>query len=284
MKKIILIGLVLALWCSGAQAAYYSKINGINTGIDSGSIIKMNGASIGGASGNAVGINGTGLVMKTGTVTLANKRLSIVNGTAFCDFSAANTLTSCLGCLVVVTDSKTKTLAGYAKAAGSSETLDETEKCSDPGLDDQAKWDGVGTGWSVGGGVGTKTAGTAASLLDNISYTDGALYKGQLDINPTAGGINLIVCSILATAYITTPQTLSGYATATATSSNGGSRGNSTGAGTVDNITIKQVLTPAATGVTITDAANGATYNWTSETTDFNRNDTSGYTYAITTN
>jgi parallel beta-helix repeat protein len=43
----------------------------------------------------------------------------------------------------------------------------------------------------------------------------------------------------------------------------------------------KQVLTPSTTGVTITSTAGGSLYNWTSETSGFNRNDTS-YTYSIT--
>jgi hypothetical protein len=48
-----------------------------------------------------------------------------------------------------------------------------------------------------------------------------------------------------------------------------------------DNVTIKQVLTPSATGVTITSTADGSTYNWASKEEGFNYNDDSGYSYEI---
>ena len=48
-----------------------------------------------------------------------------------------------------------------------------------------------------------------------------------------------------------------------------------------DEASLKQVLTPSATGVTIVSAAGGSTYNWTYEQSGFNRNDSSGYTYKV---
>lgn len=48
-----------------------------------------------------------------------------------------------------------------------------------------------------------------------------------------------------------------------------------------DTVSFKQVLTPSATGVTITSTPNGTTYNWTSIESGFNYNDASGYTYTI---
>ena len=56
--------------------------------------------------------------MPTGSVTQANMRLSIVNGTAFADFSAASVLTDYLGFRLEVSDSAGKKLIGYIKAAG----------------------------------------------------------------------------------------------------------------------------------------------------------------------
>ena len=44
---------------------------------------------------------------------------------------------------------------------------------------------------------------------------------------------------------------------------------------------IKQVLTPSATGVTITSTPNGSTYNWASKEAGFNYNDANGYTYQL---
>jgi hypothetical protein len=50
-----------------------------------------------------------------------------------------------------------------------------------------------------------------------------------------------------------------------------------------DNVTIKQVLTPSATGVTITSTPDGSTFNWATKEDGFNCNDESGYSYSITT-
>jgi hypothetical protein len=49
----------------------------------------------------------------------------------------------------------------------------------------------------------------------------------------------------------------------------------------VDEFSFKQVLTPSSTGVTITNAPGGATYNWGVKDANFNYNDASGYTYHI---
>jgi len=48
-----------------------------------------------------------------------------------------------------------------------------------------------------------------------------------------------------------------------------------------DTASDRHVLTPSATGLTITSTSGGSTYNWTSEASGFNRNDTN-YTYSIT--
>lgn len=51
--------------------------------------------------------------MPSGTVALVNSRLSLVNGTAFVDFSAAGTLTPYIGGKLTVTDSAGKKAVGY---------------------------------------------------------------------------------------------------------------------------------------------------------------------------
>jgi hypothetical protein len=43
----------------------------------------------------------------------------------------------------------------------------------------------------------------------------------------------------------------------------------------------KQVLTPSATGVTITSTAGGTTYNWESKDSGFDYNDANGYSFEI---
>lgn len=59
----------------------------------------------------------------SGSVTLANVRISAVDGKAFIDFSTGTDLTSHAGYYVILTDSSSKTIEGYIKAAGTAETL-----------------------------------------------------------------------------------------------------------------------------------------------------------------
>ena len=58
------------------------------------------------------------VTIASGSVTRANSRLSLVDGTAFVDFSAAGTLTDYLGQKLTITDSAGKKAVGYIKAAG----------------------------------------------------------------------------------------------------------------------------------------------------------------------
>src|ERR1035437_6145175 len=54
------------------------------------------------------------------------------------------------------------------------------------------------------------------------------------------------------------------------------------GTGVIGNVSVpsvKQVLTPASTGVTMASTSGGSTYNWASIDSGFNPNDASGYTY-----
>jgi hypothetical protein len=48
-----------------------------------------------------------------------------------------------------------------------------------------------------------------------------------------------------------------------------------------DDFSVKQVLTPSATGVTIVSTKGGTTYNWAQKDASFNYNDSSGYTYEV---
>jgi hypothetical protein len=48
-----------------------------------------------------------------------------------------------------------------------------------------------------------------------------------------------------------------------------------------DTASVTQVLTPSTTGVTIVSSSGGSSYNWTSEQSGFNRDDSGGYTYSI---
>ncbi|MCE5226688.1 MAG: hypothetical protein LLG05_12630 [Porphyromonadaceae bacterium] len=56
---------------------------------------------------------------------------------------------------------------------------------------------------------------------------------------------------------------------------------NTTADFSMTGISLKQVLTPSATGVTIVSTKGGTTFNWANKNSAFNYNDASGYTYLI---
>jgi len=212
---------------------------------------------------------------RTGSVTQANVRLSIVNGTAFADFSSAGTLINNLGSKVVITDSAAKKLTGFIKSAGTGETY---------GSDLYAGWDFT-SGWSA----------ASATIADNNSFANtsayGYIYKNILSSGALYyGAYTATTGSNLTFWYPTADASKSGsrlsangvygYRTALTTTA---ALINWTVLGTTDvtQLELKQVLTPSATGATIVSTSTGSTYNWASEDSGFNRNDSSNYTYTI---
>ncbi len=236
------------------------------------------------------------LVILYGTVTLANTRLSLVNGAAFFDPSVVSLLTELLGCKLTVTSKSTGAkIVGYIKAAGTGETLGD-EKITNG---DFATGDG--TGWTEGGLATSNEDYTGNELTVTITSTgskifaqtqtlaNNALYKSTVAVRDYSCGGRAIYTrfggSTNLTANITANGTFSGYAVKTAAYLNF-SVGNvssltSGDVFTVDDISLKQVLTPSTTGVTITSTPGGTTYNWASIEAGFNYNDASGYTYKV---
>lgn len=211
----------------------------------------------------------------SGSVTLANMRLSAVGGTAFVDFSLAGTLTPYLDRRLIITDSAGKKIQGYIKAAGTGETY---------GANLLAAMD-LTVGWTASGAVindaDTFTTAGAGGVYKNAgTLTASKLYKGIFNGATTASSARLTN---------TGPEPKGTYALVTgtgygvATSTNIYIANNDAGTTdiTVATSELKQVLTPAATGVTIVSTYGGTTYNWTSQESGFNYNDTSGYTYEI---
>lgn len=247
-------------------------------------------------------------VAASGSVTLANKKLSLVNGTAFADFSAANVLTDYIGMRLVVTDSAGKKAVGYIKAVGTGETLGD-ELVSNGTFDsDTTGWaaDGSALLSSVAGGVSgnclqvTENGALNPATVQIIPVTQGRLYKITASVKqgssstyrmyPYGTAMPYRTQDRTSTSSWTTLETLtygaSPYALAKDTSSVwlvllAVASKDSGLTHLFDNVTFKQVLTPSATGVTITSTPNGSTYNWTSIESGFNFNDASGYTYVI---
>jgi len=244
-------------------------------------------------------------VLASGSVSLANSKLSLSNGTAFVDFSAADVLTDYIGKRIVITDSAGKKAVGYIKAAGTGETLGD-ELATNGGFDSDT------TGWSIGNSallasVAGGESGNCLQITENgaaspyaskgMSVVQGALYKSNYSVKQGT--------SSTYRGYITGTSIYESYpvlADRTSTSewvAQGPWYRVPIGTGTAwfvlfnmaaqgsglthlfDSATFKQVLTPSATGVTITSTPNGTTYNWTSIESGFKYNDINGYTYTI---
>jgi hypothetical protein len=256
--------------------------------------------------GNPNATDGFTPAAKTGSVTQANMKMSIVANTAFVDFSAANTLTMYHGNRLVITDhtAPNKTLTGYIKAAGTAETYGG-ELLTDGAMEnwnsptDLTSWTESinGTG-SVNQESSIVYLGTYSTKMvrnnpdGNIGYiyqgtaTSGILYKTSAYVRSGTGTprIRIGLDWNHATLFnLTTTYTqYVAYTTAVAGDKycefypmdNGYNY-------YADNTSSVQVLTPSATGVTITSTSDGATYTWANEDGSFNRNDASGYTYTI---
>ncbi len=214
-------------------------------------------------------------VVASGSVSLANTRLSIVNGTAFVDFSAAGTLVPYLGLRLDVFDSAKLMLSGIAGAAGTGETYSANP---------YATFD-LTSGWTAD-----------ASTIDSANHWTNTAASGGVHptVNPMGIG-KLYKCSITGVPSAGTLRAqgsgaypvyaTNGAGNAYGTAVNGylyvqtvaGGIGSTT---TLNTLVVQQVLTPSLTGITILNALGGA-QSWTSEQTGFARNDASGYTYEI---
>jgi hypothetical protein len=235
------------------------------------------------------GSAGGATLLASGSVTLANMKISKVDGTAFVDFSSAGALTDYNGSRLVIKDSASRELVGGIKDDGTGETYTEFITNGD--------FSGSGTGWTPRydswsfDGSKANCDGTHAydELQQFPSIPINALYKWSIDLNRTSGdllGFFSDTTPITTLFQITsgTTSTQSGYACKAGLPANSVIRiipWTSAYVGSIDNVSAQQVLTPSAIGVTIVSAKGGATYNWTSMTSGFNLNDASNYTYEI---
>lgn len=220
----------------------------------------------------------------TGSVSLANIRLSLVDGVAFVDFSAANTLTPYINWKLTLTDSAGKKATGFIKAAGTGETYG-------PELLDA--WTNSGAypfeTFTVSGSDITQAINDAGNLglaLKALSSSTGKLYRcvsATYTLNSgTAPNFGLADTSSNMTRTFTKGGITYGQGAANAVRLIIINSGVAACDFALTGTSLKQVLTPSATGVTITSTPGGTTYNWTSIDAAFNYNDSSGYTYTLT--
>ena len=221
----------------------------------------------------------------SGSVSLANIRLSL--DPAFVDFSAAGTLP--LNHRLKICDSAGKCIVGFTRAAGTGETLSETEL----------------VGWTnnAGNPYETLTVNANAKDLDSVINTTGygiayntiataseKLFKLTFNLTLTSGAapkyttgstVNMVNELTVVPNISIVGNTIAYYVGRYATEYSGFATGNGVAVNfSTTGTSIKQVLTPSATGVTIVSTPGGATYNWNIET-GFNYNDASGYTYKL---
>jgi hypothetical protein len=237
-----------------------------------------------------------------GSATRANTKISAVDGAAFVDFSSADILTNHVthrGKLTI-TDSAGKKITGYVKAAGTGETYGSnvlTNGDMETG-DPPTGWGGArltperSTDKRSGTYALKETVNTGVDgyYTNYASVTDKALYKvGVWVKNITSTRVTLMMNSVGfvghkyigdTTAIIYTEITA--HWTAQGTPLFVGYVVGAVGTSAVlDDAYRTQILTPSATGVTITSTPDGTTYNWASKEADFNYNDASGYTWEI---
>jgi hypothetical protein len=264
-------------------------------------------------AGDSALLSSSKKLLASGSVTQANMRLSAVNGTAFVDFSAVNTLTPYLGAELHIRDSAGKEIVGVVKAAGSSEGLgSQLHTSANAASDPNANEANATTGWAAGATAPDTFESTAAGTPDTGSWhlhavTSQFVSRFYADFTVTSAALYKLTCAVKRVSgtderlwlaqggeytnlYVSDPFSGTSYVNYTIYVVANGTNlrvrfgtGGSSGAGEfyADNLSLKQVTAPSATGVTIVTAKGGTTYNWAFKDSSFNYNDSSGYTYKL---
>ena len=220
-----------------------------------------------------------------GTFTLANARMSLVDGTAFFDCGAdlsayAGLDTGSHEYLIKVYDDDGYSIQGYVGAVGGGEALD-TEEMTDPTFDDAGEWT-AGTGWSVTGGKAVATAVAYKHIDNKVATIKGTLYKEVIVCDSITNGVYIAYIGNGAPgSNFNDTGTKTGYGISTSTGKSGiyANTGNLTA--TFTDISLKSLTDCAVTGFHIISAQGGSTQNWTSVSASFNYNDSDGYSYKI---
>lgn len=112
-----------------------------------------------------------------------------------------------------------------------------------------------GTGWTISGGTANKVAGTSSNLAQNSILTLGKYYQMLITVsNYSAGTLSIFIGGSLSVVSITANGTYTLYGTAD-TSINLLIQGSTTFAGSIDNVSVKEVLfTPDSLATTLDSA------------------------------
>ena len=259
------------------------------------------------ASGDSPVISGADLktvwaAATSGTVTIENFKLSSIDGTAFIDLGSSVNIAQYISGtpLLTIADSAGAEITGYIKAAGTGETYD-AEEVPNPTMEDAdppTLWNAVG-GATLARVADERTGGAGSYSISCFRGTsDTAAWDGT--ISPSVGGLfrlNLWVKSPDMTYndvvglydqafyYEEIGQTwteVTHYINYVATNSVTLRAKYASYEVRFDDVSLKQVLTPSTSGVTITSTADSTTYNWATQAGGFDYHDENGYTYTVT--
>ncbi len=200
---------------------------------------------------------------------------------AFVHSFAGATLANFLDHKIKLTDTGSKSVYGYIKAAGSAEALG-AEKFTDPPFDVDAAWT-KGDGWVVGAtGLATATtstkditeaialtAGTLYKLVPTSSAVTGGTYQGQIEAADIGSAVNTVGATSWYRTVVSASAVANGIHAATSLTA------------VFTGISLKPVTAPSAAGVTISSTKGGATQSWAATETGFDANSAT-FTYTIT--
>ena len=207
--------------------------------------------------------------------TITGLRISAVDGTAFIDNAGATIPTYADGNhQIEIYDASNRKLRGVLKAAGTSETLSETDLVTNGTFASDENWD-KDTGWTISDGTANASSIVGKQITQAHTYSTNILTKATLDVSSISGGYIYEMLGSSVSPSLTTTGSKTVYLTATSGTYHGW-RGTLTSV-IIDNYSLKQVLTPSSSGATIVSAKGGETYNFGYKNASFVYNAASYY-------
>lgn len=203
-------------------------------------------------------------IKQGGTVTLTNQtlNLSTASGAYFLTRSSVDLRPYALipgaQISVAATGTPGTTAVFTGLSAGTGETLG-AELVTNGTFDIDTGWV-KDAGWSISGGAAVAVGTTASIYQAKANGFGGELYRIDWDLlTRTAGAffVRLSGTSNSDTPSQTVPASYIQYSTHTVAMTSLGIRGSGVTSGTADNFTVKQVLTPDATGASASSLTNG---------------------------
>jgi len=207
--------------------------------------------------------------------------LSTANGYAFITSSSLN-LTPYINRYVIISDG-TNNIQGFIKAQGSGETYG-SELMSNSDMESSSNWSAfaaAGNYSTTKAYAGTRSWATTATVTyrgisGSVSTTAGKLYLGSAwyysdtyssTMRMSIGGASYSGALVIKDTSITAGSWQQGLQTKKTAVFDGTATyiyetQGSNSVIYIDNVSLKQILTPSISGVTITNTRGGSTYNW----------------------